>query len=216
MDAGQFGVDFEGFLELQASSGVVALPCLFMGHHLMHLRRFRGDQRQAQHGFPGKVGIDAIGGVKHRGVGRVGLAHGVHHRAGLIKFLRGRIQLNQLHANLHLQFWLVHGSKRCFQVGASVGGVTGALLRHTQQGLNFGQVRLHFQGRAQMGLSLDIVALKEEQNPEVGLSIQVSRFEGDQRLEFRNGEVGTPLVQVLLGEPGMFRNLVSIASRRLG
>jgi hypothetical protein len=30
-------VDFEGFLELLASPGVVALPCLFMGHHLVHL-----------------------------------------------------------------------------------------------------------------------------------------------------------------------------------
>ena len=91
-----------------------------------------------------------------------------------------------------------------------------AFLRHTQQGLNFGQVRLHLEGGAQMGFGLDVVALKEEQNPEVGLSIQVSRFQGDKRLEFRNGEIGSPLVEVLLGQPGMRGYLVLIASRRLG
>jgi hypothetical protein len=82
--------------------------------------------------------------------------------------------------------------------------------------LNFGQVRLHFQGRAQMGLRLDIVPLKEEQNPEVGLSIQVPRFQGDHRLEFWDGEVGPLLVEVLLGQLGMRRYLILIVSRRLG
>ncbi len=67
-----------------------------------------------------------------------------------------------------------------------------------------------------MRFSLDVVALKEEQNPEVGLSIQVPRFLGDERLEFRDCEVGPPLVQVLLGQPGVSCNLVPIASRRLG
>jgi hypothetical protein len=67
-----------------------------------------------------------------------------------------------------------------------------------------------------MGLSFDIVAMKEEQNPEVGLRIQVARFEGNQGLEFRDGEVGPALIQVLLGQPGMLCNLVLVASGRLG
>jgi hypothetical protein len=101
-------------------------------------------------------------------------------------------------------------------VGARICRVAGALLRHSQQGLDFGQVWLHVEGHAQVGLSFGIVALKEEQNPEVGLRIQVPRFQGNQRLEFRNGEVGPVLVQVLLGKAGMLCNLVLMATGRLG
>jgi hypothetical protein len=58
--------------------------------------------------------------------------------------------------------------------------------------------------------------LKKLQHPEVALGIYIAGFQGDERLKFGNGEIGTPLVQVLLSQPGVLGDLLLAAAGRLG
>ena len=68
-----------------------------------------------------------------------------------------------------------------------------------------------------MRLGLAVVTLKKLQHPEVPLRIYIPGFEGNQSLEFGDGEVGTPLTQVLLGQAGVLGDLLaSLGEERNG
>jgi hypothetical protein len=59
-----------------------------------------------------------------------------------------------------------------------------------------------------MRRGVGVLPLKKQQNPQVGLSIQIFGFQLDQRLKFRNGEFGPPLVEILLGKTRVRGSLV--------
>jgi hypothetical protein len=67
-----------------------------------------------------------------------------------------------------------------------------------------------------MGLGLDVVPLKKPQHPEVGLGIYIPGFQGDERLEFVNSQVRATLVQVLLCQLSMLRDLILLGEERNG
>src|ERR1700760_2296851 len=112
MDSREVGVNRQGLLELGTRSVVVVLPGLLMRHHLVHLRRVRSGQGQAQHRFAGKIGVDAVGSIQNSRIGRVSLAHRVDHPTSLGKILTGGVELQKLHADLHLELGLIHHRKR--------------------------------------------------------------------------------------------------------
>jgi hypothetical protein len=65
-----------------------------------------------------------------------------------------------------------------------------------------------------MGLRCGIVPLKKLQDPQVALGIYIPGFQAGQGLEFGNSQVGAPLIQVLLGQPGMLGDLGGLVLAR--
>ena len=164
VNAGKLRVDCEGFLELQASAGGVALSRLFMGHDLMHLRRFGGYQCQAQHGFAGR-GRNRRDKRRRAPQGWPG-PPGAWRSPPSWPFPGPGLPCTTQPVPCQFALSALAPSTAANDASRWVRALAvspGALLCHPQQRLNLGQVRLHIKGRAQMGLRLAIVALKKEQ-----------------------------------------------------
>jgi hypothetical protein len=59
-----------------------------------------------------------------------------------------------------------------------------------------------------MGRRVGILPLKEKQHAQIGLCVQAFGLELYQRLEFGDGQLRPPLIQILLGQTRVGRSLI--------
>ena len=116
---------------------VFSLARHLLGHDLVHARGFRGEHGHGQHALAGQVRVDAIGGVEDVGVGGSELPENAGDARGLIQMACRVVDLDQFHAGLNAELFLLQLRERLLQIGLGGGGLAQPLFGEAEQRLNF-------------------------------------------------------------------------------